>query len=480
MKNKILLVVLAFSTFLSLRAGVEKTKNSFLDHQELKNASVGYFVKNINTGEILLSNNSKTSIIPASILKLVTTATAIELFGADTAFKTILAYDGEISYSGELHGNIYILGYGDPALGSAFFISHYDYPSDLLSKWVDSIKMAGITKINGSLIGIPVKFGRGTIPDKWLWEDIANYYGAVPSGLNYRDNEYFIHFKTGNQEGAETEIIKVVPDDTGLSFDNRVKSASSGGDRAYIYINPNNEKYNRIIKGTLPWKRSDFRIRGSLPNPELYIAQTLTKKLEEQGITVLNDALIKEVPDNISQFSTICTTFSPPLSEIIRITNQRSFNLYAEALGLHISEHKGMNFEKAVKDFWKDKITDTAGFFITDASGLSPNNAANPEHFVSLLEYMHNTSKNSVVFKNSLAVSGLENTTLVRTFTHRSLRGKIKAKSGSMTRVIAYAGYIEKDENTTIAFCIIINNYAGTPSKMRSLIEDWLLNIMSG
>lgn len=469
MKIKLTLLLIVYYLFsFGQTENYQRSLDRFLANEDIKNASVGIYAVNLNSGHIILDKNSNISIVPASILKLFTTATALEIFGDKKQFKTDLAYTGDITTNGVLNGNIYILGYGDPCLDSDNFNSHYNTPKDMLLQWVDAIDRIGIKKINGGIFGVPVKFGKGIIPDKWMWEDIANYYGTVPSGLNYKDNEYRVHFRTGSYEGAKTEIIKIVPDDTGLRFENKVLSASRGGDRAYIYFN--HGENNRIIRGTLPWKRSDFSIRGSLPNPELYIAQALTNQLQNAGIPVKDDPAVKEYSDNLNTGNIFFTTLSPPIQEIINITNQKSLNLYAEALALQLSDEQSKDFPDLITEFWQNKGMDIDGLYIVDGSGLSPANGVTPMQMVFLLDYMKNKSPYSNSFINSLAVSG-ESGTLARTFTHQNTKGKIKAKSGGMTRVRAYAGYMTLKNKNEIAFCIIVNNYNCSALKIRQLIE---------
>ena len=448
--------------------------DKFLKKPEIKNALVGFYAVNLNNNEVIAAHNHEISMTPASIMKLFTTATALETFDQEYKFKTELAYDGVISEFGVLDGNLFILGYGDPALGSSFFSSHYNSSKHFLLQWVDAVKTAGIKSVKGSVYAVPIIFGKMPIPDKWLWEDIANYYGAVPSGLNYNDNLYFVHFKTGDTEGAPTEIIKVIPDDIGLSFENNVLSASSGGDQAYIFPGDSPEK--RIIRGTLPWKRKDFAIRGSLPNPELYLARDFIRTLKYTGVSVEGKAFaLKEVPV-LHDLKIINVTYSPVLTEIIDIINKRSFNLYAECIAMHLENNSNQGFSQFVLNFWKSKSMDTNGLFIVDASGLSPFNSITPAQMVWLLDYMRK-SNYSEDFANSLAVSG-ESGTLTGTFTNAVTKGKIRAKSGSMTRVRAYAGYMQMKNNEEVAFCIILNNYNCSAFKARQLIEELFVDWM--
>ncbi len=447
----------------------------FLGLKEIRNSVVGFKVFNMDTGETILENNANMSVTPASVMKLFTSSAALDLLEPDKQFKTEIAYSGSIDNQGVLTGDIYILGYGDPTLGSDFFKNHYNSPQHLLMQWVNAIKSEGIRKIEGGVVAIPVKIGKGVIPDKWLWEDIANYYGAPATGLNFSDNQYFVHFKTGQTEGSPTQIIKTVPDDIGLSFENYVTSKSTGGDQAYIFYGDNINQ--RVIRGTLPWKRDNFAIRGSIPNPAQYLAAVFTRSISLSGISISSDPVFFEKLPINTELTLVHTTHSPKLIDIIDIINIRSFNLYAETVALHLSEEFNQDFREIISEFWKKRGMDTNGLFIDDACGLSPFNGATPSQIVFLLDYMKNKSPNSELFLKSLPVSG-ESGTLRGVFTHANTKGKIKAKSGSMTRVRAYAGYMEMKNGDEAAFCIIVNNYDCTAIRVRRLIEDLFTEII--
>jgi serine-type D-Ala-D-Ala carboxypeptidase/endopeptidase (penicillin-binding protein 4) len=145
-------------------------------------------------GKILIDYNSGVSLTPASVMKLITSAAAIELLGPYYTFKTKIGYTGKISKRwGRLRGNLIITGGGDPALGSKYFTDHY---KDFITNWIGEIKKLGIKKITGKVITDDSYYDFLPVPGKWLWEDAGNYYGAGAYGLSVFDNLYEIHFKT--------------------------------------------------------------------------------------------------------------------------------------------------------------------------------------------------------------------------------------------------------------------------------------------
>lgn len=470
MKKIFVTLLVVFGSLISISQ--DKTYNDLLNEfksqPELKNASIALYAENISTGAKVFDYNSQLSLAPASVFKIIPTSMAIDLLGADYKFKTELAYSGSISSDGTLNGNIYIIGYGDPCLGSQNFAYHYGGTA-LLQNWVNEIKKAGIKNINGNIISDISYFGEIPIPDTWIWEDVANYYGNPGSALNYMDNMFYVHFSTGYSDGAATTITKVDPDDTGIVLTNLVKASSTTGDESFIYYTT--DKYKCEIRGTLPWKNSDFSIKGSIPEPELYLAKSFAKKIKANGIIITGKETKTANFDSSVTRKVFYTIYSPSLIKIAEVTNLKSFNLYAEMFARHIEKKTGKNYSDAVKDFWKSKSVDVNGLYVEDACGLSRFDGLTAFQMTAMLKYMRKTSANSEAFFNTLPVAGTSGT-LSRYCIGTKAQNRLHAKSGSMTRVRAYAGYILNGDGEEIVFCFISNNYNCTNYRMRQIFEN--------
>ena len=175
---------------------------------------------------------------PASNLKLLTTAVALDMLGGDYQINTDLEYDGQINSKGELNGNLYIRGEGDPTLGSSEMegVARYD---SLFRIWVEQIKAKGIIKITGNIIGDDSYFDYMPLPGGWAWDDIGNYYAAGTSGLCINENLYYLYFKPADSVGEKAEVIRTEPQLANLSFINHMKTGKKGsGDNGYIYAAP--------------------------------------------------------------------------------------------------------------------------------------------------------------------------------------------------------------------------------------------------
>lgn len=448
----------------------QKSIDRFVNNPLHRTANISVEVKDLAANKVVASHRSGNATITASTMKLITTATALEILGADYRFETTLEVDGEITPTGVLNGNLYIRGSGDPTLGSSKIGN-----KNFLSDWVDAVMKAGIKQINGDVIADNTAFDTEGVNPKWMWEDMGNYFAAGAYGIAYKDNSYELTLNS-KAVGTTPEIVKVTPNIPELTFKNYLKSTNIRFDSAYIYGAP--YEYSRSIYGEIPANRTGFVIKGDIPRPGLVLARDFAWKLKSSGITVTGKGTDEVQPGSRTA---IFIHQSPPLREIIREINVTSNNLYAE----HLFRHLSLRSDKLastnasiqlINNFWKEKGLPVEELFMCDGSGLSPANAVSAHFFVSLLAYM-NSSKNSPVFRASLPIAGT-NGTLRNFLSNTLLSGKVQAKSGTISRVRSYAGYINAD-GRQLAFAVLVNNpNAASTSPTAKMIEELLLNIV--
>jgi D-alanyl-D-alanine carboxypeptidase/D-alanyl-D-alanine-endopeptidase (penicillin-binding protein 4) len=483
MKGFVLLILLSFIGIeaYSQKNEIEKVVAEFVDNQELNHASISITIRN-HEGDIVGGENNFTSLPTASTAKLFATASALEILGPDYKAKTRIYIEGIISEDGILNGNVWIRGGGDPTLGSKYF-NETAHKMDFILAWTKAIENAGIKQIKGAIIADASEFGYLSAPDAWTWNDMGNYYGAGPSGLTVFDNTVEYHFKTSKYNGGESEITALSPPVNRLRIMNEVKSANINYDNSYIYGAP--YSLDRIATGSLPIGRSDFIVKGSLPDPEQTIGEILFDVLLDRGITCQEEVHamrnMKNINPDYSKMSLLHTEYGQPLNEIIKLTNYKSINLFAEHLVCLIAYEKGMvgsvnNGIEYISKYWESKI-DTKGLYLTDGSGLSRSNGISSAHLTDLLHFMHNESEYSKEFYASLPVSG-ESGTLRSLCRNQPGQGRIHAKSGTMNRIKSYAGYIESSSGEHYSFAIIANNFDGSISSVKKKMEK-LLNSLS-
>lgn len=467
------LIVFSHSSFAQ-----EKSFDRFLADSTMKHAWVSFYAADEETGETLFEYNPELSLTPASVMKLITSAASLELLGPRYTFRTTVGYVGTLNKrSGKLSGDIVIKGGGDPVLGSKKFTDHYQ---DFLSNWATEIKKQGIRKIEGRIITDDTYFDYLPVPAKWLWEDAGNYYGAGAYGLSVFDNTYEIHFRTG-PDSSDLIVTGIDPPECRNEFSSRLVAAGTT-DEGYVFSAP----YNTYswFSGSIPVNMDDFILKASITDPPLFMAKMLTEKLKSEGIAVLKDPTTTRLDnkDIYTDFIPVTETISPPLKDIIEVLNHESVNLYAEHLIKELGKqyrHNGSTASgvEVINNFLDTAGIGTDGMFIEDGSGLSPENAITTRQLVNLLIYMKTKGKYFPEYFASLPKAGKEGT-LKNYFQDSVFDSRMTAKSGSMTRVRSYAGYITANSGKEIVFSIIINNYSGSPKYIISRIEDILKNLI--
>lgn len=449
----------------TIQEKITKWQNS----AELQNAAIGFAIIDNVSGQEIIKSEPQLSLVPASIFKVVTTATALEVFGPDYRFKTLFSYSGNL-HGDTLAGNLQIVGGGDPTLGSAYF----DDNRNFFDEWLNTLQRVGIRVISGDIIADASIYEKVQVPGSWVWEDLGNYFGAGASGITVFDNIYEIHLKSPQSAGQHTQVIKTVPQIPDLELQNEVRSSDINSDKSFVFGSP--EDSRRVIRGTIPKDRNDFTVNASVPDPPMLIASELARKLAAKGIRFSGKIKLQKVQSGI----TLVETLSPPLREIIKVTNHESVNLFAEHFLKHLAWQKtglgttedGCQF---VQDFWKEKGLNMNGFFVNDGSGLSRFDAITASQMCRILNYMKTQSRYTDDFFQSLPTAGFG--TLTNFNGAEFPTASFRAKSGSMTRVRCYAGYLKTDSERDLSFTVMLNNFSCPMSEATRKIQELLLEL---
>ena len=482
-RNKIVPLCLLLCLHLLAGAQTPAPVKWLLQAPYMRGASFSLVVKYVQEGRTVYSYDTDRLQSPASVLKTVATATALEILGEDYRYPTTLEYDG-ILENGTLEGNLYIKGSGDPSLGSSHFAPGQN---KFLSTWIAALQKAGIKHITGSVISDESIFDTEGVSIKWLREDMGNYYAPGSYGISIFDNMYKLSLQTG-AAGTRPVLKGTEPDIPFIRFKNYLKAAPVSSDSAYIIGAPLDDV--RYLYGVLPANREAYVLKGDIPDPALYLARYLTDQLQQKGIRVDGSPSCYriEVEENRwkkGERKEIVTTYSPTLREIASVCNHVSHNLYADALvktvGLQYKPRRNEMISsfgrgvQVVKEYWEKKGLDVFPLRMNDGSGLAPADKVSAGFMGELLVYMATESAVSDAFIASLPQAGIEGS--VRNFLKGSkLQGKAHLKSGGITGVRSYAGYITKD-GKTYAVAVFSNNYSCPMSRMTRALEKLLLQL---
>jgi len=467
MKRYILYITLWWST---IACAQSVALQRLLRDNAIQYANVGIEVRRLSTGQIVDSYRNAQLIPPASVIKLLTTATALETWGGEARIATELRYSGSIQ-QGVLHGNIYIVGHGDPTLGGR------DWGNDaFLYEWARQIKAAGINRIEGSVVADVSYYDGDALNPGWLYEDIGNYYAPGIFAIAYLDNTMNVQLRSG-AIGTTAQVINTLPMIPGLQFENHIRCTEISYDGAFVHGLP--YQNCRYLTGSIPSNLGVFGVKGDIPNPALLLAQHLTQTLRNSHIPVSDNAQAIAEKQRIST-QLIYTHYSPTLAQIITQTNHRSINLNAEMLFRNLAAQTSVpctihNASEYIKQFWKSHGVDLYNAQILDGCGLAPQNGISAYHLVNLLTYMAH-SHQTATFIQSLPTSG-KSGTLKSLLCQTELTGKVHAKSGTFKGTRNYAGYIELPNGDQLVFAILVNSSTASHTQIKKAIEQYLLDV---
>ena len=466
-------------------AQVQEAIESIISDPAVENAVIGIYAISGN-GRMLADINARTMMVPASNMKLISTGTAIHKLGPDYRFETAIGYDGAIE-DGVLKGNLYIIGGGDPTLGSKDSIAVS--LDKVFAQWESMVRKAGIKKIEGRIIGDGRSFDGMMEEPTWLWNDIGTYYGAGTSGLMFYENMQSFNVAAGDSVGAPVKISPSYPDAPWMEFRYNCTTGENGtGDQLFMYTSdlaPVAE-----IRGTFGLDRGKKRLDCSNKFPEYTCAYYFAEYLKKKGIQCTEGAGDYKLDSDWNAnggINILGKTYSPTLDRIIFETNHASNNIYAETLlrGLSREMTGSACYDSAyvaLGDVFKELGVALKGADIQDGSGLSRQNYVSAEFFCRFLEGMM-SSPHFDAYAASLPSPGGNGTLSYNMKSYpASVRERILVKSGSMNGVRCYSGYIiptEGCKDDCIIFSILVNNCTAPTWKLRPLL-DKIMGTLAG
>lgn len=423
--------------------------NSMMSDAVLRNASWGFVIYDPKTKKIVSSYNENTPLVPASTTKLLTTETAVNLLGEKFRWITQLEYSGNIDAEGVLQGNLYIIGSGDPSLGTnKAGASSY---KNIISDFILAISEKGIKKVNGDIItqiGVFKANKSQQLPENIVWLENGNYYLPVGSTLEI-------------SPANEKLIAK--------------KSNPFAENKNFYYISP------YIKQMVYTDKFEGMGLTTNLPDAPAYLANTLRATMLKSGMSVVGKVVNKPTDSNPEKREFVTAYQSPPLSDIMYYINQRSDNALAEAFLRMVGFQKNgdqtlESGRKVVVDHLKEIDFDTSGLNYMDGSGLSRSNLVTPISQVKFLTSLMNEKYYRTYF-DSLPIGG-QTGTLKKMFNTEG-NGQVFAKTGTLNKVKTLAGYMKTNSGKTFVFSLLINNYAGSVDQVKSKMEQLLQPALS-
>jgi len=414
-------------------------------------------VRSLTSGRVLYERNARKNMTPASTLKLVTTAAALDAFGSDAVVRTTLESAGRLDAMGRLLGDVYLVGRGDPVLARPGADGRTGF--DVLA---DALRDAGVKRIEGRLVGHEGLF-KDRRGEDWEWADLVWCYGAEVSALSWRDNCAALKVGAGEQVG-EPVVVERVPESRYYAVVSTAITSPAGSESDLRLERDVGSNLVRL-SGSHPIGAEPQELDVALEDPARYAATAFVEALETRGIRVAlgaasaSDPLPKEA-------RVLASHDSPPLAEIVKQINKSSQNLYTEMLlrllGTRVKgEGSVAAGREAVGDFLK-RLHIGEGASLRDGSGLSRTDLVTPHDLVDLLVAM---DRHALVaaFRDSLPVAGVDGT-LERRLKGTAAEGRAFAKTGTLRQSNALAGYVHAKSGARFVFSIVVNHHTA-PSR---------------
>ena len=478
-------------TCLGLRAqSLQQMVDQAVTVEPLKGAVVGVMVQDMS-GHVVAQREAGRRMVPASNLKLITTGTALHALGPDFRFETSLGYTGEIDADGTLHGDVYIVGGGDPTIGVIDTVAVK--PDALFWRWKSLLKDAGISRIDGRIIGDGRAYEGHLENQSWSYDDTGTYYGAGCNALSFYENAIDYAVSAG-VEGEPVKVTQRYPDTPWMHFGNLTSTGPKGtGNSLYLYttdLAPYAE-----MRGTFAVDRKQKLEHFANKYGALTCAYYFWQNLRSTGWTVSGGYADIDrggyvrgrdfVPaDKAGTPKLVGKSESPVLSRIVRQTNVLSDNFYAEAIFRQMGE-KATGI--AVYDSCRVAVADVLedldpggleGLRLEDGSGLSRLNTVSPAFMVSFLRSM-SRSRGFKAFLASLPKPGEGTVATLLPKLPTDKKARVRVKSGSMDGVLCYSGYIlDESGNPKFVFSLMVNGATAKTAVLRdtlgTLIEGLL------
>lgn len=430
-------------------------------------------------GSVIADYCGDCMMVPASNAKLITTGAVLAALGPDARMETVLAYSGSVE-DGILKGDLYIVGGADPTLASGDAVA--PSAANLFAGWRRALAKAGISAIEGDVVGDGRWFDGPIEHPSWLYEDIGTYYGAGCDALCYYRNIQEFRVVPGAKAGDP--LRQAVPSNPVLpwmsfSYDCRTGAAGTG-DRLYLFAT---DLYPVArLRGTFAQDRQSKTVQCSNKFGAYTMAWMFRENLVASGVRVLGKAadishsgLIRtdlssegqRKAADVSSLTSIHVQKSPTLFQIACLTNQRSDNFYAETLFRYLSKVKRGSADYSVchlalEDIVRSLGVSTSGRIqICDGSGLSRKDAVSPSFFCDFLKAMLESDAREA-FAGTLSQPGVGPQTGRMRAEDPACTARIYYKSGSMDGVRCYSGYVvprDGGKEDVIVFSIMVNNY---------------------
>jgi serine-type D-Ala-D-Ala carboxypeptidase/endopeptidase (penicillin-binding protein 4) len=430
----------------------------------------GLLITDAETGETLYELNADKYFVPASNMKLFTTALALTKLGPDYRFHTTLETRGTtVSPEGVLNGDLFLVGRGDPNLSNRKF--PYDLkeefdgpPEKTLAELADVLAAKGVKEIAGDVVGDDSYFTREAYPSGWEIDDMVWEYGAAVSAIVVSDNTVTLTLTAGESPGAPVQAVVAPPTPDFVVQNDVVTSAVEVKSDLTLTREPNSRIV--VIRGSMPAHGTPRKLVLAIHDPAEHAAAMLTRLLIERGVKVAGISRSMHVaePVGTAPRAVLAEHVSVPLGDSVKLVNKISQNLHTEMLLRAAARNTALwntpeDLMKFPVDFYAAAGIVPGDVIQTDGSGLSRHDLVTPTAIVALLKYAQGQPWFATYFA-SLPVAGVDGT-LETLMKNTASAGRIHAKTGSVEHVRTRSGFADTPNGRRLIFSFLSNNQGG-------------------
>jgi serine-type D-Ala-D-Ala carboxypeptidase/endopeptidase (penicillin-binding protein 4) len=429
----------------------------------------GLLIADAQTGDTLFELNADKYFVPASNMKLFTTALALAKLGPDYRFHTTLETRGTLSPEGTLSGDLYLVGRGDPNLSNRKFPynlkEEFDGPPEkVLAELADALVKTGVKEITGDVIGDDSYFPREPYADGWEIGDIVWEYGAAISAIVVEDNTVSLTLTPGELAGDPVQAV-VEPATPDFTVQNDVVTSAANVKSDLTLTREPGSKV-AVLRGTMPAKSTPRKLLLALHQPAEHAAALMARLLGDHGVKIDGTSRALHTPEAPAELQRVVLAehVSVPLGDSVKLVNKISQNLHTEMLLRAAARKTGVwampdDLMKFPADFYAAAGIAPGDVVQTDGSGLSRHDLVTPRALVTLLKYAQDQPWFAPYYA-SLPVAGVDGT-LEPLMKNTIAAGRIHAKTGSVEHVRTRSGFAETLAGKRLIFSFLSNNQSG-------------------
>lgn len=419
-----------------------------LARPDLNRTVFGVRVIELPGGRELFARNPHKALIPASNMKLVTTAAALAILGDEYRFRTVLGFQGP---------DLVVVGGGDPTFDAEFGDGD---ATAVLRQWARALRASGVRRIKGDLLLDDSLFDRQYVHPAWPNRQLHRSYCAPVGALSLNDNCVDATLTAGDRPGGKAGI-ELSPAGNTMERSGHVTTIADRKNHVwYAYRNP--ESRTITFGGRFWSKAGPATTAVTVDDPTRFFGGVFAAVLRDEGISLAGE--IRRVagidPGQLARRLEHRTPILPVLEHV----NKESQNFYAEQLFKTTGAYCGgtgswTTGRQAVLHFLDVVGLSGEGIYVDDGSGLSRGNRLTAWHLTELLRVM-DQSPYRQVFRGSLAVAGVDGT-LSHRLRDDDCLGRVQAKTGTLAGVRALTGYVEARGGREFVVSLLANNTCG-------------------